>query len=516
MGNQNTRTIKLFTIALLLGVLMTIYSEGEICNLYPKDASCNGIEIKENGEAVLAPDCDWGQCLWEIKPESRMQIEKILPEVSIETSSLLVPPGDVIIQIRCWKIGGAWSSWFPENLLAGGDFQDKNNSGLPDLADILEITTQTLMRTDLPSSAHPKWVQKHVSLAVPPLVATMDQKPVFMVPKPWEQGQTVVQMRLDRIPPTPAITISGWNGWDLGENHTMGLMSRFHEIDTIGNRLNKIMFIGDDDFNQRGGVSPLKWRAVSFSPRNETRRLNLYPMRLISSAGTIMASQYQLREDSLADSPFRGASILCPDLKNSAIWVVDDPGLVDFDQDGVEIRPKPLTNAFILSPKFEIPPVERIALSVEMEATVPERYNDCDPSHKAWMSTYLEFLDDAEKVVEVLQVTACRPRLGDVLITAGERPKGSRRARLRLVASHKTYLGKEDEKNMDGVMICRWRNLEMFESLYPQTYRERLDREPLSSGEIPPSKKYQIRAILLSDRKTPSPVLKSVKGIMKR
>jgi hypothetical protein len=101
---------------------------------------------------------------------------------------------------------------------------------------------------------------------------------------------------------------------------------------------------------------------------------------------------------------------------------------------------------------------------------------------------------------------------------AGEMPQGSHRARIRLVASHKTYLGGEDEKNMDGLMICRWRNLEIFECLYPQRYRARLDEEPIKPGEVPASEKYQIRAILLSDRKTPSPFLNKIRCLfeMKR
>lgn len=498
-------------ISLFAGILTMIYSQEETLLLLPRDATLLGALLNENAEAILAPDCDRGECLWEISRESQIIMCKILPEVRIEPATEMNPPADVIIQLRWVKEDKNWSSWFPENLLAGGDFRDQNNSGIPDLADILEISSQTLIRSDLPDSAIPKWVNEHISLADPPLVKTVDGKLVLVVPKPREQGQTIVQMRSDRIPASRAITISGWNGWNLGEKYTMGLMSRFHEIDTNGNRLNKIMFIGDDDFNERGGVSPLKWRAVTFAPRNETRRLNLYPMRLISSPGTIMASQYQMREDRLDNSAYRGKTIRFWDLKDTSDWSAPEPSLKKPHPDGLVLLPRSISNVYILSPSFEIPPVNRIALSVEMDVTVPERYNDRDPSHKAWMSTYLEFLDRDEHVEDVLQITSCRPLWGDVLVTAGERPQGSRRARIRLVASHKTYLGGEEEKNMDGLMVCRWRNLEIFESLYPQTWRARLDEEPLKPGEIPASEKYQIRAILLSDRKTPSPILHKIK-----
>ncbi|MBN1901515.1 hypothetical protein JW926_09365 [Candidatus Sumerlaeota bacterium] len=495
---------------------MNVRSREETFHLFPENASLDGVRLNEKSEGILSPNCDRGICIWEISGKSEMRIGAIMPEKSIEPAREFLPPADIILQIRWINDDGTWSSWFPENLLAGGDFRDDNHSGLPDLADILEITTHTLIYSDRSNLDKPRWAKDVVSHAAPPLLETIKGEKVLVVHKQEETGQTIVQMRSDRIPSFPAITISGWNGWNLGERYTMGLMSRFHEIDAEGNRLDKIMFTGDDDFHQRGGIAPLKWRAVSFSPRSETRRLNLYPMRLIGSPGTIMASRYQIRADSLSDPLFRGASISCPDIRNHAEWITDAPELVELLPNGIALRPLPLSNAFLLCSSFEIPDAERIALSIEMEVEVPERYNDRDPSHKAWMSTYLEFLDDKERVMDVLQITACRPLRGDKLMTAGEKPQGSRRARIRLVASHKTYLGRGDEKNMDGVMICWWRNLEMFECLYPQTYRARLDEAPFKSGEIPSSQKYQIRAILLSDRKTPSPVLKSVKYTIKK
>ncbi len=328
--------------------------------------------------------------------------------------------------------------------------------------------------------------------------------------KEQEEGQAIIMMRSDRIPSSRFLTISGWNGWDLDDTYTMGLMSRFHELDAEGNRLNKIMFIGDDDWNQPGGIAPMHWRAVTFQPRDDTLRLNLYAIRLIASAGTVRAARYQLRQDSLADEIFRGKHIRRLNTGDVNAWHMLEPGLVESTDNAIVVRPFPLTSTYLVSPTYMLPRVERIGFSVTMGVNVPERYNDRDPSHKAWMSTYLELIDYRGRVVDTIKVSACRPRFGDVLAAAGEIHPWAKKWRIRLVASHQTYLPRKDKKNMDGEMICRWRAIEVFECTYPQDYRARLNEQPLTPGEIPTTSLLQIRVTFLADKTTPSPELKSI------
>jgi len=286
----------------------------------------------------------------------------------------------------------------------------------------------------------------------------------------------------------------------------MGLMSRFHEIEAGGNRLNKIMFIGDDDWHQPGGKSPLKWRAVSFVPREETRRLNLYAARLISSSGTLQAADYMIRQDTLT-GPSLSKSIRRFDMSDGEGWTFGDQSLAVRTEGLIELRPAPHTNTFALSPEFDIPEVGRLGFSVEMDVSVPERYNDCDPSHKAWASTYLELLNDGDEVTDVIKISVCRPRFGNLLASAGEVPPETRRVRIRLVGSHQSYLSSEQKANMDGEMICRWRNLEVFESTYPTQWEATAEEGQVLLGSC---SKFQVRATLLADDHDKSPILQAV------
>lgn len=478
--------------------------------LEPVSSERSGISLENEQTALLSENRDRGTLTWKITPENGERIRSVKISSHAESPENLNPAGDILVQLSWWK-NGKWSIWYPENILPGGSFRDADGSGLPDKTDIIAFNSETTLKSDLPSEVLPDMFSHHQISATPSLVSEVKETPYFVMEKPEEEGQVIVRMRSDRFPSSEFLTVSGWNGWDLGEAYTMGLMSRFHEIDRNGDRLNKIMFIGDDDFNEFGGMREFQWRAVSFQPRTKTRRLNLYVTRLISSAGTIGASRYQLRRDSLTNEEFHGKHITSIDFSNWRSWHTPEPRLIEQNPDGLTLLPRPISNLWILSPSFKIPAVARISFSVEMDASMPERYNDRDPSHKAWMSTYLEFLDESEKIIDVVKISVCRPRWGSVLASAGERPRNCRRARIRLVASHKTYLPEEEEKNMDGMMICRWRNLEIFECLYPQKYRSRLDENPLEPGEIPEAEKYRIRAVLISDAKTPSPRLHNVR-----
>jgi len=322
-------------------------------------------------------------------------------------------------------------------------------------------------------------------------------------------------MRSDRIPDVSMITVSGYSGWDLGDVRTMGLMARFHEIDREGKRLNKIMLLGDDDWHQPGGKQALRWRAVSFSPREETRRLNLYCIRLISSSGTLNVADYQVRCDDLADSDNVGKSIRRFDFSEDEDWNADKGNLALLQNNTLELRPEPHTNTHAESRTFDIRDIGRIAFSVEMDMAVPERYNDHDPSHKVWMSTYLELLDDASEVVDVVKISVCRPEFGSSLSAAGEVPEGVTKARFRLVGSHVSYLPAHMKENMDGEITCRWRNLSVFQCNYPMHVRQRLDEDGIKAGEIPPGDKVQIRALLLGDATTESPVLNDLRLTLK-
>ncbi len=485
--------------------------EGETIRLVPSDAKLDNVRIDKAGFAHLAPDADRGSCTWALAFDHPVALAAVSIDAASSPTDSLTTDADVLVQLR-WRMNdGDWSPWWPENILPGGEFRDRDGSGLADLADILEFDGAAILRSDLPDARMPDWVTTHVMTASSPLVHSTAGGPELIVPKPRAAGQVIVQMRSDRIPPAPFVTVSGWNGWDLGDIHTMGLMSRFHEIDRHGDRLDKIMFIGDDDWHQPGGTAPLRWRAVTFQPHDATRRLNLYAARLISSPGTLRAARYQVRCDSLADprvaTPF-DARFHAPSLQDPDAWMFEDSGLAALDDGILTLRPLPHTNTWALSRPFDLPEVPRIGFAVEMDVQVPERYNDFDPSHKAWASTYLELLSEYEDtVLDVIKISVCRPRFGSLLASAGERPAAARKVRLRLVASHQSYLSEDQKANMTGEMIVRWRHLQLFKCTYPTVWRGRLDRDPIQPNEIPPSTVYEFRAQLLADPSIPPPVL---------
>ncbi len=500
-------------VIILLAINSASNTLAKEIQLTPLESSLNNVSIQEDGAAVVADRSNPGSCTWDVFTTKGEVLSGIRIDASIKppASHGLAAHADVLTQIR-WKLpDGSWSEWFPENILPGGNFPDSNNSGIPDSVHILNLTSPVTVLSDISKNQMPDWVDIHTTYVAPSLIEEHNNQRILHVSRADKDGQTIVMMKSDRIPPACAVTVSGWNGWRLPRGYTMGLMSRLHEIDAYGNRLNKIMFIGDDDFCEPGETAPLHWRAVSFVPRLDTVRLNLYPARLIESEGELMVSHYQVRTDSLADSAYRGEEIYSYTFEDLKGWEIQDPFLVETHNNSVIVKPHPLTYSYLLSPVFEIPEVECIALSVEMDIEVPRRYNDYDPSHKAWMSTYLELLNDKGALVDAIKVSACRPRFGDILAAAGQRRPDVRLGRVRLVASHISYLmPKEKIANMDGVMISRWRNLRIFVSRYPQGWRGRLDEEPLNAGEIPPAEHIQVRTILLADTQTPTPVLKNV------
>lgn len=473
----------------------------------------NHLSIREDGAAVLSEGSSCGECVWEVSCEKQLNLARIQAYADIPSATGMTPASDVILQYRllqCNEAGYCWSEWLPRNILPGGDFRDSNGNGIPDGVEILEFNGKRAVWTDRPRDGLSRYFHDVHEHATPLLSVAMDDKRAFRFTKSHEDGQVIVQMHSDRIPTGAPLTVSGWNGWDLGTNQTMGLMSRFHELDAQGNRLNKIMFIGDDDWHQPGGRSTLKWRAVTFVPRERARRLNLYAARLISSSGTLETAQYQIQQDSLADKRHLGKCLA--DFSSFVLkeWSLSDSDLVSSASDCLSISPRPHSNAFALSPAFELHGVNRACLVVEMDVQVPERYDDLDPSHKAWASTYLELLDSAENVVDVIKLSVCRPRFGGVLASAGEVPPEAIKARLRLVASHQSYLQPHQKANMDGEMLCRWRNIRVYESLYPQEFRSRLDEQPPKPNEIAVCGAIQIRSLFLSDSPEESPILHSV------
>ena len=459
-------------------------------------SDAENIELCLDGSAHLRPEASQGICTWNIDFDGPRVLKSLNVQQRHAREADAYPPGDLLVQVR-WLHGDTWSSWWPGNLLKGGDFRDHDKTGIPDSAEVLQFDSSSTVYSDLATTELPTWVEKHIRHVSPSMTVRTDKNRFLQIIKPNTQGQVIAQVRKDWIPDAPCITVSGWNGWDLNDIHTMGLMSRFHEIDAQNNRLNKIMFIGDDDWHQPGGQEALKWRAVTFVPRDETRRLNLYATRLISSPGTLRAANYQIRADSLSEKSNRGRTLFSPPMPSLKQWEVSSPGRVQVQSDTLVIRPHPHTNAYAVSAPFQIPPVERLAFSIEMEARVPDRYNDHDPSHKAWISTYLELLDKHDRILDIIKISACRPEMANALCAAGERPAQCCKGRFRLVASHQSYLPERMKQNMDGEMTCLWRNLELFECKYPTKWRGRLDEDPIETNEIPKARQLQVRALFL-------------------
>ena len=472
------------------------------------------LQLRSDGSFALEEGWGSGYCVWDITRERAFQLLDLSVCSEVKHVSGFTPAGDIIVQVRTHKedgTNGRWTEWWPQNLLRGGSFRDATGNGIPDGVDILEFGEQGRLWTDNPREGLSKWFGAVFTESDPPMVSQRDGNSIFRFCKARADGQTIVQMHSDRVPTAQYLTVSGWNGWDLGNAQTMGLMSRFHEIDAQGRRLNKLMFIGDDDWNQPGGISPLMWRAVTFKPRRETRRLNLYAARLISSSGTLECAKYQVHQDSLASEQHLGVCLKRFDRMNSEEWSFSDPDLSFADEHSLQMRPHPHSNSSALGSCFALCGARRVCVIAEMDVQVPERYDDHDPSHKAWASSYLELLDSEERVAGVVKVSVCRPRFGDELACAGEVPSNAVKARLRLVASHQSYLQPDDRKNMDGEMFCRWSQIRVFESRYPQEFRTRLDEDSFRPGEVPLTRGAEVRAIVLGDSSESSPVLRSIR-----
>jgi hypothetical protein len=435
-----------------------------------------------------------------------------LKRVAVKPTDLKTPPGDskskmwpvlatdIITQIR-FSAHGRWDDWQPRNILRGGDMGDSNGDGIPDWASVMRLREYgNLIYADTRISDWPPpeddyWHGKAVergsftdNVEHPP-----GAKQSLRLARATSDGQDTAAMRLDLVPPDTDLTVCGWTKYDLGDETSMGVMSRFHEFDTAGNRVNKYVLLGDDDFHQPSGRSEWTWRALSFRSLPETTFLNLYPIRMIAAKGRAWAGSYEIRLGSVWG---RGKVVFREGFENLDGWELSGGGSVE--KRSLVLSPDPLKVATATQRKpVRVKPGRMYAFRIAMENDVPESY---EKTHQAWVSAYLEFYDAKMRFLDYCKVMAFRPKLGRTVGAAMIAPEGSRFARFMLVASHITY---GERAGMTGPMKAYFGDLRLEESEFDPTFTPRV--EELSAKVPRGAEKMEIRAFLLSRQDGLSP-----------
>lgn len=400
---------------------------------------------------------------------------------------------DLITQVRFRLADGSLTEWQPRNLLPGGDMADMDGSGIPDWVSVMRLRSSgNLIYADAEPPEEGYWVGRtrdrgfFVDRGDHPSGSGQSLRLV----RTTSDGQDTAEMRLDLIPPDTQLTVCGWTKYDLGEETSMGVMARYHEFDSHGNRINKHVLLGDDDFHQPSGESEWRWRALSFTPAAETRRLGIYPIRMIGVAGTAWAADWEIREGSVHS----GKTVFREDFGH---WEMTGTGEVYGG--ALILRPEPLTvSTAVQSIPIEVKPNTLYSFSVRMNNDVPSTY---DKTHQAWMSAYLEFYDSEMRFLDYCKVMSFRPTSGHPLSAAMRAPQYSRYVRFMFAASHISY---GDRTGMDGQMIAGFSCIELKESAFDSKFL------PASRGELTiaipqDARKMEIRTFRLSGWEDVSP-----------
>jgi hypothetical protein len=204
---------------------------------------------------------------------------------------------DVVTQVRFLRPDGTWNPWTPRNLLAGGEFPDTNHDGIPDWTWVFQLRSDAnaifadwALADPLPLL--PGWRKSSHRLDLPPrgvLWMRRRRRPARCIPYAWgvtpRTARTPPKCGGISCPPGTALTVSG-DRYDIA-GRSMGVTARFHEFDSKGERLNKFVLLGDDDFPQPADSSPWRWRALSLTTLPTTLRLGIYPIRMIRAQGAL-------------------------------------------------------------------------------------------------------------------------------------------------------------------------------------------------------------------------------------
>ena len=408
---------------------------------------------------------------------------------------------DIVTQVR-FRANRRWTDWEPRNMLRGGDMDDSDGDGIPDWVSVMRLReTGNLMFADTsispwmpPEDDYWRGKARVIGRFVDEIDHPPGAKHSLRLLRGTSDGQDTAAMRLDLVPSDTDLTVCGWTKYDLGSETSMGVMARFHEFDAEGNRVNKYVLLGDDDFHQPSGHSEWVWRALSFRSRPDTTFLNLYPIRMIAAQGSAWASNYEIRLGSVWGS---GRRILWDCFDDPADWEISGGGKLDKDR--LILTPEPLKVATAVQRKpIKVSPGRLYAFRVSMQNDVPPHY---EPTHQAWVSAYLEFFDKDMRFLDYCKVMAFRPVMERPVGAAMHAPKEAAYARFMLAASHITY---GDKAGMDGPMTATFGELQLEESSFDPTFARRPDG-PVSLAVPREASKMEVRSFLLSREKSLKP-----------
>ena len=477
--------------------------------------TCTNLSLSPDHTLTLKPGAFCGTCSLTLDVPAgnpkRVNVSVINPKTPPGNATLRLWPAsatDIAAQVRFRLSDGRWTEWQPRNLLRGGDMRDSDGDGIPDWVSVMHL------RDD---GSNLFYADTRISDWMPPKKSYWDGKTrasgtfVDAVEPPagaWQSlrlnrpasggGQDTAAMRLDLVPPDAELTVCGWTKYDLGNETSMGVMARFHEFDGSGNRVNKYVLLGDDDFHQPSGRSEWRWRALSFKSLPQTTFLNLYPIRMIGGKGRAWAANYEIRLGAVHSDWGSEQAIFRESFESLDGWEISGPGvgaLSDKAVDGrssLRLDPEPLKVVTATQKScIKVEPGQLYAFRIAMQNDVPAHY---EKTHQAWMSAYLEFYDKDMRFLDYCKAMAFRPTPGRPVGAAMHAPNGSRFARFMLAASHISY---GDRTGMDGPMHAYFDALQLEKSDFDPAFTPRPDAD--IRLDVPRSAdKMEVRSYLLS------------------
>ena len=504
----------LFWLAVLaIGISTTSRAQGKAMRVTPNTrlTQLRQVILDSQGRISLAKRGKryphWGSYQVEMKLPAGTTLRGIRlvnPQLPPRGSHTLFWPAlttDLITQVRVWQ-HAKWGAWLPRNLLAGGNFADTDGNGIPDFVSVMRLSPAGdahFLDRDAGWEPPPgNWWQDKPRHDRGDFVVT-NGSPVGMgnalrLHREPGDSQDTAAMRKDLVPPNTTLTISGWTRYNLGDQTSMGMMARFHEFNRAGERVNKYVLLGDDDFHQPSRASEWRWRAITFTTARDTTYLNLYPIRMIAAGGQAWAAAYEVREGSVFSPWGKGKVVFREEFRDPQRWeFTDHTHSRLLPQGGLSLEPLPLTvSCAVQKDSLPVQAGRLYSFRVNMENHVPSHY---EPTHQSWCSVYLEFLDGQGRFLEYVKAMVFRPTLGRPLGAAMHAPPEARQARFRLVASHISY---GDRGGMTGPMRVHFARLQLEESRYDPTFTprpaaDRITFDPPLSGH-----RIQIRTLLLS------------------
>jgi len=422
---------------------------------------------------------------------------------------------DIITQVCFLQPNGEWTVWQPHNLLAGGDFNDKNQNGIPDWTNVFLqrsghnsiFVDRSIIGWQPPENS---WYCNNDMPLTGKFMDTIglpiDASQSFRLERHTHDGQDVAEMCKDLVPPNATLTVSGWNCYDIEPKASMGVMARFHEYDAEGRRINKYVLLGDDDFHQPSGHSLWQWRALTFTTLPTTARLGIYPIRMITAQGQAWAANWEVREGAVYSEWGSSEAIFKEEFLHLDNWKLSHPAVSALKPSGYSgshslvMEPPPLVVATAVQKDFiQVQEGKLYAFRIAMQNDASEKY---ELTHETWVSCYFEFFDENKHFLDYVKAMAFRPSLERPIGAAMVAPPGSRFARFLLVASHIIY---GDRKKITERMSASFSALQLEESAYNMTWTPRPAGAVIEFQMPVRATRMKIKSLLLSRDRLVSP-----------